>query len=98
MALFRRRFILVCQKGKQNQNTESLLSPQQKAEIEKFRAEMLSTRKALRDVQHDLRKNIEGLGTRLRIINIGLIPALVAAFALLFALSRSLRRVRNPAS
>lgn len=77
-----------------DQSAGTLMSPQQKAEVEKFKAEMLNTRKQLRDVQHDLRKNIEGLGTKLRIVNIGLVPALLGAFAIVFALMRRARRVR----
>lgn len=77
-----------------DQSAGTLMSPQQKAEVEKFKAEMLNTRKQLRDVQHDLRKNIEGLGTKLRIVNIGLVPALLGAFAVVFALMRRARRAR----
>jgi ABC-type uncharacterized transport system involved in gliding motility auxiliary subunit len=55
---------------------------------------MLNTRKQLREVQHDLRKNIEGLGTRLRIMNIGLVPVLLGIFAIVFALMRSARRAK----
>lgn len=78
-----------------DQKTGTLMSPQQQAEIEKFKAEMLDTRKALRDVQHDLRKNIEGLGTQLRLINIGLVPALLGIVAIVFALTHSMRRRRS---
>ncbi len=55
-----------------------ILSPEQAAEIEKFRAEMLETRKELRAVQHELQKDIEGLGIALRFINVGLVPLLIA--------------------
>ncbi|MFO1435283.1 MAG: Gldg family protein [Gammaproteobacteria bacterium] len=75
-----------------DQNTSGIMSPQQQAEIEKFKNEMLDTRKQLRDVQHDLRKNIEGLGTTLRLVNIGLVPALLGLFAIFFAATRTLRR------
>ncbi len=77
-----------------DQSAGTLMSPQQKAEVEKLKAEMLNTRKQLRDVQHDLRKNIEGLGTKLRIVNIGLVPALLGVFAIVFALMRRARRAR----
>ncbi len=62
-----------------------ILSPEQTAEIERFQAERLATRKALRDVQFDLRKDIERLETWVKVVNIGLVPALlcVAALALL---------------
>ena len=74
-----------------------LLSPAQQKAIEKFRQEQVETRKELRAVQRDLRKNIESLGTELRIINIGLIPALMGIIALLVALLRAGRR-RRPMS
>lgn len=77
-----------------DQTAGTLMSPQQKAEVEKFKAEMINTRKQLRDVQHDLRKNIEGLGTKLRIVNIALVPVLLGAFAIVFALMRRTRRTR----
>lgn len=60
---------------------EYLVSPEQRKEIELFRTEQLKTRKELRSVQHDLQKNIEQLGTKLKFINIGLIPILISIFA-----------------
>jgi len=59
-----------------------LLSPEQKKEIDLFRKEQLKTRKELRTVQHDLQKNIERLGSKLKFINIGLIPILISVFAI----------------
>jgi ABC-type uncharacterized transport system involved in gliding motility auxiliary subunit len=79
------------QKG---ESTGTLMSPEQKQAIDKFKEEMILTRRELRNVQHDLRKNIEGLGTQLRLINIGLVPALLGIVALLFALLRVTRRNR----
>ena len=60
---------------------EYLISPEQRNEIELFRTEQLKTRKELRSVQHDLQKNIEQLGSKLKFINIGLIPILISIFA-----------------
>ena len=60
---------------------ESLLSPEQRKEMEMFRKEQLATRKELRTVQHELGRNIEQLGTWLKAINIGLVPLLVALLA-----------------
>ena len=62
---------------------QELLSPEQEAEIEKFRAELVETRKALRDVQYKLRRDIDRFGTWLAAINILFIPLLIAATALL---------------
>ena len=63
-------------------NGEALLTPEQRKEMELFRKEQLATRKELRTVQHDLGRNIEQLGTWLKVINIGLVPALLALLAL----------------
>ncbi len=64
-------------------------------EVESFRQEMIVTRKALRDVRRNLRKDIEGLGSRLAVINIVAIPLLLIIFALSRLLLRRYRRVYN---
>jgi ABC-type uncharacterized transport system involved in gliding motility auxiliary subunit len=71
------------------QGSALLLSPEQKLEIEKFRREQIKTRKELRAVQHDLRKNIERLGNQLRLINIGLVPILIGLFGIGVGLARA---------
>ncbi|RMF98234.1 MAG: ABC transporter [Gammaproteobacteria bacterium] len=55
-----------------------LLSPEQRAELERFQAERLRVRKQLRQVRRELDQSIESLGTWLKIINIGLMPLLTA--------------------
>jgi ABC-type uncharacterized transport system involved in gliding motility auxiliary subunit len=70
---------------------EALLSAEQRQEIELFRSEQIKTRKELRAVQHDLGRNIEQLGTWLKAINIGLIPLLLAIFAVAASLFRHRR-------
>jgi ABC-type uncharacterized transport system involved in gliding motility auxiliary subunit len=74
--------------------SQDLLSPEQEAEIEKFRGQLLETRKALRDVQYKLRRDIDRFGTWLAAINILFIPLLIAATALLLWL---VGRGRKPA-
>lgn len=70
-----------------------VLTSEQQAEVERFKSEFVKTRKELRNVQLNLRKDIESLGTQLKIINIGLMPGLVTLGALgLFALRVSRRR------
>ena len=70
-----------------------ILSPEQQAEIEAFRAERLDTRKELRDVKHQLKQDIERLGSRLKFLNIFILPlvlpALIAVLALMRARSRA---------
>jgi ABC-type uncharacterized transport system involved in gliding motility auxiliary subunit len=69
-----------------------LLSDEQRQEIEKFRQEQLNTRQQLRNVQHELQKNIERLGTVLKIINIGLIPLFIAIMAVTMGYVRTRRK------
>lgn len=69
-----------------------ILSPEQTKEIERFRDEELRTRKELRSVQHELQKNIERLGARIKFANIGLMPILIALIALGAGLYRLRRR------
>lgn len=70
------------------------LTPAQQAEIERFRKEMIQTRAQLRDVQHNLRKDIDALGSVLAFVNIALVPLLVALFAIGLAAFRRRRRAR----
>lgn len=67
----------------------AVLSKAENEEIENFRQERVKTRKELRSVQHDLKKNIERLGNQLRFINIGLIPLLIIVFSLGLAIYRN---------
>ena len=63
---------------------DQLTSPEQQAEIQDYIEQRLFTRKQLRQVQQSLNQDIRQLGSRLKFINILLIPALVAAFSLSF--------------
>lgn len=70
-----------------------VLSPEQQAEVERFVQEKLKIRKQLRDVQHQLSKDIEKLGTQLKLINILAVPILVTLIALGYRASRRRRQV-----
>ena len=67
---------------------QAILSEEQTKAIEGFRRDMVATRAELREVQHALRQDIESLDSRLKIINIGLVPALVLVVAIALALAR----------
>lgn len=64
-----------------------LLSVEQEAEVERFRDEMLSTRQQLREVQRNLRREIEALGTWVTVINVVGVP-LVLILSWLGVMSR----------
>lgn len=53
------------------------LSPEQEAALEQFQQEKVRIRKQLRDVRHQLDKDIEALGTTLKFLNIFLVPLLL---------------------
>ena len=73
---------------------QTQLTPEQEAEVEKFTEEMLATRKALRQVRHNLKKDIEGLRNRLSFLNIALVPILVTVAAGGLGAARMRRRRR----
>ncbi len=68
-----------------------VLSPEQQDEVQRFVDRKLEIRQELRHVQHELRSDIEKLGTRLKLLNIALVPLLVMAAAGLLALRRRSR-------
>ncbi len=61
---------------------QELLTAEQEKEMESFRSELIDTRKALRDVQYKLRRDIDGFGNWLAAINILFIPLMIAGTAL----------------
>ncbi|SLN14850.1 Gldg family protein [Oceanibacterium hippocampi] len=72
--------------------TGDILPKGQAEAIESFRQELLETRRALRQVQRDLRGDIDALETRIQVLNIGLMPLLVALIAIFIGLFRISRR------
>jgi ABC-type uncharacterized transport system involved in gliding motility auxiliary subunit len=75
-----------------------VLSDEQQAEIDRFMDRKLDIRKELRQVQHDLQRDIDRLGTRLKLLNITLVPLLVMIAALLYAVQRRRRQNRQQLS
>ena len=67
---------------------QPVMSKEQLEEINKFRAEHIKIRKDLRNVQHALSKDIEVLGSKLKAINIALIPALIIVLAITLGITR----------
>ncbi len=84
----------ILQLQQESGESELLLSAEQAAEIDRFRQQQVATRKELRAVQHELQKNIESLGVRLKFINIGLAPLLIASIAVIAGVSRTRRKTR----
>jgi len=66
----------------------SVLTSEQEAEIDRFIEQRIDIRRQLRQVRRDLDRDIEALGTRIKAINIALMPVLVTLFALWMAWRR----------
>ena len=69
-----------------------VLGVAQQAELEHYQQRKAATRRELRAVQRGLNADIEAIGTRIKLLDIVAMPALVLALALLIALRRHLRR------
>ena len=83
--------------GKDQANTPTTLSPEQAKAVEEFRTDMLQTRRQLRNVQAALRSDIARLKRRLRLLDIALIPIVVAVAAVALGVLRLRRRHRRSA-
>ncbi len=81
--------------GKDQANAPANLSAEQTKAVEEFRADMVQTRRQLRDVQGALRSDIGRLKTRLEFLDIALIPMIVAAAAVVLGALRLRRRSRR---
>lgn len=78
----------------QNQQVEGgalVISPEQQLAIDEFMQKKITIRKSLRDVRHQLDKDIESLGNWLKLINIALAPLLLV---LLLVLLRGVFRTK----
>ncbi len=82
-------------RGGEAMSADSVLTDEQKKEIESFRQNVIVLRQQLRDVQHNLRKDIDSLDTWLKIINIWAMPALISLVAIALLILRRARRRRS---
>ncbi|MBU6949785.1 Gldg family protein [Hahella sp. HN01] len=65
-----------------------LLTPEQEKALQDFQEEKLRIRKALRDVQHNLDRDIDDLGRQLKLVNILMAPLALTVLALIVMLWR----------
>jgi ABC-type uncharacterized transport system involved in gliding motility auxiliary subunit len=84
--------------GPEGRTAEAVITPEQRAAIDAARKDIVDTRKQLRDVQLELNREISSLQTWLRVVNIVLVPALLAVLAIVLALIQRTRRARARAS
>jgi ABC-type uncharacterized transport system involved in gliding motility auxiliary subunit len=81
--------------GKDQATAPTALSPEQTKAIEEFRADMLQTRRQLRNVQAALRSDIARLKTGIEFLDVALIPLVVAVVAVVLGVLRLRRRHRR---
>jgi gliding motility-associatede transport system auxiliary component len=70
------------------------ITPKQEAAINQFKRQLAEIRTQLREVQRNLRQDVDALGDALAFVNIALVPILVAIFAVVLAWLRRRRRAR----
>lgn len=77
------------------QDGAPILSKEQADTLQDFKDQIINIRKQLRDVQRDLRVDIEKLGLMLKLYNIWVAPILVAISAVLVFLMRRRKRINH---
>ena len=75
----------------QGAKSGQLMSPEQQAELDRFRKQVAETRIALKEVRKNLRQDAEALVFWTKVANIALMPLLVALIGLLVAMVRRSR-------
>lgn len=83
--------------AKPGEDASKNLTPEQKAEIDTFRKQVVETRRELKDVRRELRSDTESLQFWTKVMNIAVMPILVAIAGILFAMARR-RRVAAQAT
>lgn len=71
-----------------------ILTAEEQKTIDGFRTELIAMRRELRDVQHNLRKDVARLETRIKVLDIWAVPVAVAIIAIALALLRRVRAAR----
>ncbi|OGV53363.1 MAG: hypothetical protein A2X49_01800, partial [Lentisphaerae bacterium GWF2_52_8] len=74
-----------------NRDQQLVMSPAQEAELKKFKEKVANAKKELKKLRHQLRADIDALETKLKWLNIALVPGLVSLFGLGIALLRKRR-------
>ena len=79
------------QKGKPGAATSTILTAEQQVEIDNFRKKATESRKELKEVRKNLRVETDLLQFWTKVVNIGLVPLLVALTGLAFAVTKRRR-------
>ncbi len=80
--------------GRGQHGAGAVITQQQRAAIGGLERDMIATRARLRQVQYDLRRNIQSLEDRIRLIDVAAVPILLILLAAGLGIARSRRRAR----
>lgn len=78
-------------------DSKNLLTAEQQETVRGFQQRYAEVQRQLREVRREQTKSIDALGSTLKAVNIGLVPALVALAALVIGVVRVRRRARRAA-
>jgi len=81
--------------GAPSAQSAQILTPEQQAELDRFRKKVIETRLAIKELRKQLRSDAERLVFLTKIANIALMPILVAVFGIGVALVRRRRQSRS---
>ncbi len=79
------------QRAKEDQNQKFILSPEQKAELAKFRTTQAETNKKLKNLRKDLRRDIDHLQNKVKWSNILVMPTGIVIFGLIMGVIKRQR-------
>lgn len=79
---------------RKDESQKLIISPEQEAEIAKFREQKRAIDKELKEVRKKLREDIEALGAMLKAVNIFLMPLIISICGIGFAVYRQ-RRIKK---
>ena len=80
------------QNPSQTTTSSTLLTPTERGAMETFRTQAIRIRKELRNVQFQLKKDLESLFELLKMLNIFLMPLLISLFAIFLAVFKRYKR------
>ena len=81
--------------SREAEQSDTILRKEQKQALDASRGEIVAIRTELRDVQHELRKDIENLESWMKFFNIAAVPLLLGVATLaITVVSRARRRAR----
>jgi ABC-type uncharacterized transport system involved in gliding motility auxiliary subunit len=78
--------------------TAQIMSPEQQAELDRFKKRVIETRQVLKELRKTLRQDAEALQFWTKVVNIALMPLLVTLFGIGFAVARRRKAAATAAS